>query len=183
MPDNEETVTSTRRIYDGKIINLRVDTVILPGGKTAQREIVEHRGAVAIVPLKGRDTVVLVRQHRTPAEAALLEIPAGTREPDEDIELCARRELGEEIGMAAGRMVKLFHSYMAPGYSTEVIHTFLALDLAPAHGFHADEDENLEVVEISLADALAQIRSGGIVDAKSISGLLFVDRILPGLEL
>ena len=183
MPDTEETVTSTRRIYDGKVINLRVDTIILPGGKTAQREIVEHRGAVAIVALKGRDTVVLVRQHRTPAAAALLEIPAGTREEGEDVELTARRELGEETGMAAGRMVKLFHSYMAPGYSTEVIHTFLALDLVPASGFTADDDENLELVEMSLSDAVEQIRMGAIVDAKSIGGLLYAERILPGLGL
>ena len=181
MADIEETITSSKRIFDGRIINLRVDTVLLPNGKLSQREIVEHRGAVAMVPLIDRDTVILVRQFRRAAMSSLLEIPAGTRDPDEDIELCARRELAEEINYQAGRMVKLFHSYQAPGYSTEVIHTFLALDLTPAEG-HTDEDEFLEVVTLPFAEAIGKIASGEIIDAKTINGLLFVERLLPTLE-
>ncbi len=177
----EENVTSSKRLYDGRILNLRLDTVVLPNGKTSQREIVEHRGAVAMVPLLDRDTVILVRQYRRAAAGLMLEIPAGTRDRDEDIELCARRELAEEINMAAGRMVKLFHSYQAPGYSTEVIHTFLALDLTPTEG-HTDEDEFLEVIPLPLKDAISKISAGEIADAKTISGLLFVERMLPGLE-
>ncbi len=178
----EEQVTSARRIYDGRILNLRVDTVKLPNGKMSQREIVEHRGAVAIVPLKDRDTVVLVRQYRSPAGAALLEIPAGTLDDDEDVETCAHRELGEEINFKAGQMVKLFQCYMAPGYSTEVIHTYMATDLTPTEG-HTDEDEFLEVVEMPFVDALRAIQTGDIQDAKSISGLLYVERLLPTLGL
>ena len=181
MASIEETVTSSKRLFDGRIINLRVDTVMLPNGKMSQREIVEHRGAVAMVPLLDRDTVILVRQFRRAAMSSLLEIPAGTRDPEEDIELCARRELAEEINYQAGRMVKLFHSYQAPGYSTEVIHTFLALDLTPAEG-HTDEDEFLEVVTLPLSEAIGKIRTGEIIDAKTISGLLFVERLLPTLE-
>ncbi|MBV9849960.1 MAG: NUDIX hydrolase, partial [Armatimonadetes bacterium] len=109
-------------------------------------------------------------------------IPAGTRDAEEDIELCARRELAEEVNLSAGRMVKLFQAYMAPGYTTEVIHFFLALDLTPAEG-HTDEDEFLEIVRLPLDDALAQIESGDIMDSKTISGLLFVARLLPDLEL
>jgi len=182
MTDIEEKITSTKRVYDGRIINLRVDTVLLPNGKMSQREIVEHHGAVAMVPLLDKETVVLVRQYRRAAAAALLEIPAGTRDHDEDIELCARRELAEEIQYSAGRMVKLFHSYVAPGYSTEVIHTFLALDLTTTEG-HTDEDEFVEVVTLPLAEAIAKIGSGEIVDSKTISALLFVERMLPGLAL
>lgn len=178
----EETITSTRRIYDGRVINLRLDTVLMPDGKMSQREIVEHRGAVAMIPLHADKTVVLVRQFRRPVAAAMLEIPAGTRDAQEDIELCARRELAEEVNLSAGRMVKLFHSYVAPGYSTEVIHTFLALDLTPTVG-HTDEDEFLEVVRLPLDEAIAKISHGEIIDSKTISGLLFVDRLLPNLNL
>lgn len=181
MTNIEETVTSSKRLYDGRIINLRLDTVVLPNGKMSQREIVEHRGAVAMVPLLNRDTVILVRQYRRAAASTLLEIPAGTRDPKEDIELCARRELAEEINYQSGRMVKLFHSYMAPGYSTEVIHTFLAMDLTPVEG-HTDEDEFLEIVPTPFPEAIEKIKSGEIVDAKTISGLLFTERLLPELE-
>lgn len=178
---NAEIVTSTQRLFDGRIINLRLDTVLLPNGKTSQREIVEHRGAVAMVPMLGHDTVILVRQYRGAAGGSLLEIPAGTRDPEEDVESCARRELGEEINYAAGRMIKLFQSFMAPGYSTEVIHTFLALDLTPTEG-HTDEDEFLDIVPMPLSDALGLIKTGEIVDAKSISGLLYADRVLKEME-
>jgi ADP-ribose pyrophosphatase len=178
----EETVTSTKRIYDGRIINLRLDTVLMPDGRMSQREIVEHRGAVAMVPLYPDQTVVLVRQYRRPAASALLEIPAGTCEAQEDIEITARRELAEEVNLSAGRMVKLFHSYVAPGYSTEVIHTYLALDLVHAEG-NTDEDEFLEIIRMPLDEALGKITSGEIIDSKTISGLLFVARLLPTLNL
>lgn len=181
MTNIEERVTSSQRLYDGRIINLRLDTVVLPNGKTSKREIVEHRGAVAMVPLLNRDTVILVRQYRGAAASLMLEIPAGTRDPDDDIELCARRELAEEINYQPGRLVKLFHSYQSPGYCTEVIHTFLALDLTPAEG-HTDEDEFLEIVPMPFAEAIEKIKTGEIVDAKTISGLLFAARLLPDLE-
>ena len=133
-----------------------------------------------MVPMLDKETVVLVRQYRRAAAGVMLEIPAGTRDPNEDIELCARRELAEEINYAAGRMVKLFHSYVAPGYSTEVIHTFLALDLTPTEG-HTDEDEFLEVVPLPLRAAIEKIGSGEIIDSKTISGLLFAERLIPKL--
>lgn len=191
MPNNEENKnesknmeeipTSSKRLYDGRILKLRLDTVLLPNGKTSQREIVEHRGAVAMVPMLDRDTVILVRQYRRAAESSLLEIPAGTRDPDEEVEACARRELAEEINYRAGRMIKLFQSFMAPGYSTEVIHTFLALDLTPTEG-HTDEDEFLEIVPTPLAEALRMIKSGEIVDAKTIGGLLYAERLLGEMD-
>jgi ADP-ribose pyrophosphatase len=176
----DETVTSTKRVYDGHVINLRLDSVLMPNGKMSQREIIEHRGAVALVPLYPDKTVVLVRQFRRPA--ALLEIPAGTCEAQEDVEITARRELAEEVNLQAGRMVKLFHAYQAPGYSTEVIHTYLALDLSPTEG-ETDEDEFLEILRLPLEEAIAKIAHGEIIDSKTISGLLFVDRLLPKLNL
>lgn len=172
----EERVTSAKRIYDGKVVNLRVDTVVLPGGKMAQREVVEHRGAVAIIPLKDDQTVIMVRQWRTPARASLLEIPAGSLDVGEDAGAAAMRELGEEINFQAGRMTRLFETYMAPGYSTEIIYYYLAEDLTPFQG-EPDEDEDIEVVEVPLSEVMDRIRSGEIHDAKSVSGLLFVERI------
>ncbi len=177
----QEVVTSTEYAYEGRVLTLRLDTVRLPNGKTSQREIVEHRGAVAMVPMRDKDTVILVRQYRLAAQSSLLEIPAGTLDPNEGVEACARRELAEEVNYAAGRMIKLFHSFMSPGYSTEVIHTFLALDLTPAAG-HTDEDEFLEILPTPFADALNMIQTGEIVDAKSISGLLYAERILKEME-
>jgi ADP-ribose pyrophosphatase len=176
----EEKVTGTKRVYDGRVINLRVDDVTLPNGKPGKREIVEHRGAIAVVPMLDKETVVMVRQYRAAAGAALLEIPAGTRDPNEDVTLCAHRELAEEINYKAGRMIKLFQAYVAPGYSMEVIHTFLAVDLTPVDG-HTDEDEFIEIVTLPLAEAIQKITDGEIVDSKSISGLLYAARMLPAM--
>ncbi len=173
---SEERVTSAKRIYDGKVVNLRVDTVVLPNGRMAQREVVEHRDAVAIIPMKEDGAVILVRQWRTPARAALLEIPAGSTDPGEEAEAAAGRELGEEINFQAGRLTRLFQTYMAPGYSTEIIHYFLAEDLTPFQG-EPDEDENIEIVTLPLAEAIDKITSGEINDAKSVSGLLWVARM------
>lgn len=178
--DLTETVTRSERIYEGRVVNLRVDTVRLPNGKEGRREVVEHGGAVAIVPMRDRETVLLVRQWRSPVGGALLEIPAGGIEPGEAPEDCARRELAEEIGQVPERLVPLYSCFLAPGYSTEKIHGFLALDLhdAPAD---ADEDEFVEIVPMALEDALAAIQTGQIEDAKSIAGLTLAARLLPTL--
>ena len=179
--ENAEQVISARRVYEGRILNLRVDTILLPNGKSAQREIVEHHGAVAIVPLIDPETVIMVRQYRHPANAALLEVPAGGLEPGEDIAECAHRELSEEVNLAARHMIKLFESYVAPGYSTELIHTFLAYGLHEKPG-KPDEDEFIEIERVKLADVPGMIARGEIRDGKSIGGLLETLRILPTLQ-
>lgn len=178
----KEHVTETQRIYEGKVVNLRVDTIRLPNGKLARREIVEHHGAVAIVPLLDAETVVMVRQYRHPAEGILLEIPAGGLEENEDLEECARRELSEEVNLQAVHMVKLFQSYVAPGYSTELIHTFLAYRLSRLDGT-PDEDEFIDIAHVKLADVPDMIARGEIQDGKSIGGLLAAMRLLPTLKL
>jgi ADP-ribose pyrophosphatase len=177
-----ENVTSTKRVYDGRIINFRVDSVMLENGGVSLREIVEHRGAVAIVPMLDRETVILVRQYRAAAGGPLLEIPAGTREPDEDPAICARRELAEEINYAARTMIKMYETYQAPGYSTELIHSYLAYGLEPAAG-ETDEDEFIEIVKMPLTEAVALIGTGDIRDAKTVAGLLYAEKILPGIEM
>ena len=175
-----ERVTSTKRVYDGHIINFRVDSVIVQNGAASQREIVEHRGAIAVVPMLDRDTVIMVRQYRAAAAGVLLEIPAGTLDPDEEIEECARRELAEEINYRPTSMVKLYSTYQAPGYSTEVIHSFLAYGLEPVDG-ETDADEFIEIVTLPLKEAIAKIGQGEIRDCKSVAGLLYAEKILPTL--
>ena len=175
MELTEKTLKS-KRIYEGRIVNLRVDTVELPNGRVSTREVVEHKGAVAIVPLLDHQTIVLVRQYRQPAGRVLLEIPAGTLEKGEDPADCARREVEEEIGYAPGELTEMFHSYLAPGYSTEMLHTFLAEDLQKTE-VNRDTDEFLEIVTVSLEDAVKMIDAGEIVDAKSICGILLASRL------
>lgn len=166
-----EECLHSETVYEGRLVHLRVDTVRVPSGRVTTREVVQHRGAVAIVPLLNDDTVLLVRQFRQAAGRVLIEIPAGTLEPDEDPEDCARRELVEETGYAAGSVEKLFESYLAPGYSTELLHVYRARDLILV-GTNPEEDEFLEPFAMPLNETAAAIRDGRICDAKTICGLL-----------
>jgi ADP-ribose pyrophosphatase len=179
----EKTIDS-KRIFEGRIVNLRVDTVELPDGRRATREIVEHKGAVAVVPLLaargsplGACQVVMVKQYRQPTGEVLIEIPAGTLDSGEDAEACARRELVEEIGYSAGKLTLMFSTYLSPGYSNEMLHTFLAEDLTPAQA-PSDEDEFLEVITVNLDEAARMIQTGEIRDAKTVCGLLMAQRIV-----
>jgi len=170
----EETVASERP-FAGRLLSVRVDQVRLPDGRAARREIVEHAPAVAAVALLPGEEVVLVRQWRHPAQATLLEIPAGVMEAGETAETCVERELVEEIGYRPGRIERLFSLFLAPGYSEEVIHIFLAEALEPADG-ERDEDENLRVVTMPLAEAVRLALAGELRDAKTVAGLLAVER-------
>lgn len=172
MPEPEKTIDS-RRIYDGKILSLRVDTVSLSGGGTSLREIVEHGNAVVLVPLDVEGRVLLVRQYRKPVERALLELPAGNMDPGEEPEAAATRELREETGFLPGRLVRLGGFYAAPGYCQEYLHLFLATDLQP-DPLPADFDEDLEVVPTPWAEVPALLESGAICDSKSVAGLWWV---------
>ncbi len=164
------TVRSTI-VYRGRVVSLRIDEVELPGGKIVQREVVEHRGAVALVALDVNENVLLVRQTRPATGGELLEIPAGTLEAGEDPAACARRELQEETGFSAERLEPLVGFFVAPGYSSEFIHVYVARDLRVAHA-QGDEDEEIELVREPLDAALQRIASGEIRDAKTIAALL-----------
>ena len=166
-----ETVIGSEAIYNGKIVHLRVDTVRLPDGSKAKREVVAHRGAVCIVPVQADGTVLLVRQFRLAAGGVLLEIPAGTLEAGEEPMACAARELEEETGYRAAQIVPLFSAYLAPGYSTELIHAYLATGLT-ATQTHFDADENLELVALPRAEVERRLLSGEFQDAKTIAALL-----------
>jgi ADP-ribose pyrophosphatase len=175
--DLTETPIASERIYEGRVVRLRVDTVRLPNGETSKREVVEHGGAVAVVPMLDDDTVLLVRQFRLPAGKVLLEIPAGGIEDGEEARECARRELMEEIGKSPELLIPLYTAYLAPGYTTEKLHGFLALGLSDAPA-EADHDEFVEVVSMTLEDALAAITTGEIEDAKTIAGITLAARHL-----
>jgi len=161
---------STRRIYEGKVLNLRVDEVKLENGSVVRREVVEHLGATAIVPLLPRNEVLLVRQYRYPTGSDLLEIPAGTLKANEDPKQCAARELEEETGYRCEEITKMTECYVAPGYSTEKIHIYLAKRLTKTKT-KMDEDESIILERCRFSEALEKVRTGEIRDAKSIVGL------------
>ncbi len=172
---NQERTLDSERIYLGKIVGLRVDTVELPSGRTAKREIVEHDACTGIVALDSGDNVLLVRQYRKAVEKVLLEIPAGLVEKGEELLGCAQRELEEETGFFAERWEKLGFFYTSPGFCTEDMHLYLATGLSPAKR-DADYDEDIELVRRPLASVPDLIASGEIIDAKSIAGLLLALR-------
>ncbi|MGH2458305.1 MAG: NUDIX hydrolase [Chloroflexota bacterium] len=166
-----ERVVARREVFRGRILSLRVDEVVLPSARRTTREIVEHPGAVVIVAPDDRRRVAMVRQYRAAIGQVLIELPAGTREPNEDAEACARRELAEEMGLEAASWTALGGFYSAPGFCTEYLSLFLATGLAPAPG-RPEEDESIQREWIELRDVPTLIASGEIRDAKSIVGLL-----------
>ena len=176
MDPRDEPILSDEVIYDGKLVKLHRLTVELPDGARAQREVVRHPGAVAMVPLLG-DDVLLVRQFRVAAGKILLEIPAGTLEDGEAPEAAAVRELQEEIGYRPERLERLGGEYTAPGYTSEYIHLFLASELMPSR-LRQDSDEFIEVVRLPFAEALAMAERGAIEDGKTLVGLLLAARRL-----
>ena len=160
----------THNIYTGKVITLNVDTVPLPNGVTVDLETIRHPGASAVVPLKDDGTVVLIRQFRHAAGGFIYEIPAGKLAPGEDPLHCASRELEEEVGYRAASFELLSSIFTAPGFADEVIHVYKATGLTMGRQ-QLDRDEVLEIVEMPLHQAIAQIQDGTIRDAKTIVGL------------
>ncbi len=176
MKMSREPTLHSERIYEGKILSLRVDTVELSSGRETKREIVEHGACTAIVALDSDDTVLLVRQYRKAVEKMLLEIPAGGIEDGEDPLEGARRELEEETGFSAERWERLNYFYTSPGFCTEAMHLYLATGLTPVER-RADDDEAIEVVRVPLGKTLELMASGEICDAKSMAGLLMALRL------
>jgi len=167
----EEKTLSSRVVYDGRAVRLRVDTVRLPSGRETTREIVEHGDCVAIIAVDDKDNILLVNQFRKPVEKELLEIPAGGIEPGEDPVDCVRRELREETGFLPQKMERLGGFYSTPGYCTEYLHLYLATDLVPSP-LQAEDSEGIRLIRVPLGQIPSLITSGSICDAKSIAGLL-----------
>jgi len=166
-----EKQITTKTVFQGMIVNVRQDVVKLQNGNTAPREVVEHPGGVGIVPVTKDNKVLMVRQYRYPMEEELLEIPAGKLSEGEDPYDCAVRELSEETGCTAGRIVDLGVAYPSPGFCREMLHIYLALDLE--HGeMHLDENELLSVEAVGFSELMEMIMSNKLPDAKSIVGIM-----------
>jgi ADP-ribose pyrophosphatase len=166
---------SSREIYKGRVVHLFVDTVRLPNGHVTDLEVIHHPGAAAVLPFVGQGDVLLVRQFRHAAGGYLLEIPAGKLDQGEAPEACARRETAEEIGQRVGRLEKLGSILTTPGFTDEVIHLFAGYDLVPTAAA-LEPDEDLTVVRMSFAEALARVEQGEITDAKSMATILLAAR-------
>jgi ADP-ribose pyrophosphatase len=172
--DGLETVISSELIYKGKAVTLRRDVVEQPTGRRASREIIEHPGSVAIVPLlDGGERIVLVRQFRLATGGVMLEIPAGTLQRSEAPEQGARRELEEETGYVAAALEHLFDAFPTPGYSMEMTHYYLATGLEMRQQ-RTDEDEIIRVEVVEIEKAMSWIRSGELRDAKSIAAIAYL---------
>jgi len=174
----------TRVLHRGRYLTFRIDTIERADGTRATRDVAGHPGAVAILAVDPDDRVLLVRQYRSPAERVLLEVPAGTLDTGadgttEDPALAARRELEEETGYRAATWQLLARFWTAPGFTSELMHLYLATGLrtADADRLRPDEDERLHLVRVPWAEALAAVERGDIADAKSIVALLWLDRV------
>ena len=158
-------------LLQGRAFKIRRDTLKTPDGRETKFEIVEHGGSVVIVPVDADGNLLFVRQYRHAASMDMLELPAGTRDGDEPFEDCAAREIREETGMEAGKLIHVGSFYLAPGYSTEYMGVFLATDLKH-NPLEADDDEFLSVEKIPVKEALRMAEKGEMPDAKSLAALL-----------
>lgn len=181
----EERVVESTLIHRGRYMEFRVDTIERADGSRGTRDVVGHPGAVAVLALDEDDRLLMVRQWRVPAGRALLEIPAGTLDVHdgvtEDPAVAARRELEEETGHRAATWRKLASFWTAPGFASELMHLYLATGIAGVGSgddrLSPDEDERLELRHVPLDEAVAMVENGELGDAKSILGILWLDRI------
>ena len=177
--DLTEHTVEAKTVYQGRLLHVRADTVRLPDGKTSGREYIEHPGAAVMLAMPDPHSLLMERQYRYPLRSHVYELPAGKIDPGEDPLQTAQRELLEETGYRAREWRRLVTLYPAVGYSNERIELYLARDLE--HVGHAlDDGEFLEVFTLPVAEALAWVRSGRIVEAKTILGVLLAERIAAG---
>ncbi|MDR7869996.1 MAG: NUDIX hydrolase [Tissierellaceae bacterium] len=173
----EEKTMKSEKIYEGKILNLKVDTVELPDKKYSKREIVEHPGGVAIIAITEDNCLVLVNQYRKAVEGFVWEIPAGKLEVNEEPRETAIRELKEETGYEAKKLTYITEFYTTPGYCNEKIHLFLAEDLIEGESC-PEAGEFIEKSIIHLDDLVKMLDRGEIVDSKTMVGILIAKRYL-----
>src|SRR5699024_4963855 len=168
MRDLTEKTLKTTTVYNGKIVHLRVDDVLLPDGEKSKREIIKHPGAVAIIPITPDNKIVLVRQYRKPLEKTIVEIPAGKIEQKERPELTAIRELEEETGYTTNELSFVTSFYTSPGFADELMHIYMTTDIHRlTEKVTGDDDEFIEKMELTLEEAKEYVRKQDIHDAKT----------------
>jgi len=167
-----EKLLLRKYVFNGRLLKLRVDTVLTADGHRGTREIVEHGNCIGVVAVDGDNNVLLVNQYRLPPDKILLEIPAGGIDKGEDTETAVIREMQEETGFKPGKVVRLGGFYLSPGFSTEYMYLYLATDLTPSP-LHAEDTAGIELVRVPVAQIPECIFSGKIQDSKSVAGLLY----------
>ena len=169
-----------RKVFEGRIFSVQIETLTLPKGHELKAEIVRHPGSVVLIPVTDEGTIILVRQYRPPLGRWAWELPAGSLKPGEDVEQAARRECHEEIGLVPGRLDKLGAFYPTPGYCDEEMNFFRATDLRQARdgddAAQPDEDEDIETRAFSVDELRSMIRSGDIIDLKTVGGLSLMEK-------
>jgi ADP-ribose pyrophosphatase len=180
---DEPGLVSTRHVYKGRVVDLSVDRVRLPNGNVTDLEMIRHPGAAVALPIEvdedGVTHALLVRQYRYAADGWLLEVPGGKLDGPEDPEVCARREIIEEIGMETGELIALGSILTTPGFTDERIWLFIARDLKPVQaGPSLEDDEVLEVKRIPMSEAITMAADGTITDAKTVASLLRASTVL-----
>ncbi|WP_117169298.1 NUDIX hydrolase [Paraliobacillus sediminis] len=175
----EEKTIQTTNIFNGKVVNLQVDEVTLPNGKTSKREIIKHPGAVAIIALTEENKIVFVEQYRKPLEKSLVEIPAGKLEEGEKPEVTALRELEEETGYTTDQLELVTSFYSSPGFADELLYIYFTDKLKPVEEAKSlDEDEFVELMELTLEEAEALMAEQKIHDAKTVYALMYLKQLL-----
>ncbi len=169
MQNFEEKTLRTKKIFDGKIISVQIDDVELPDGNLSKREIVKHPGAVAIIPVNEEGKIIFVEQYRKPLERTLIEIPAGKIEMGEAPEITAKRELEEETGYTTDMLSYVTSFYTSPGFADEIIHIYFTNQLTKLqYAVAGDEDEFIELKELTLSEAEQYMNDKRIYDAKTV---------------
>ena len=181
MPTIEErdvdfTIINSQSIFDGHVFQIRRDRLKMPNDKISELDIVVHADSVCMLPIDENKNIWFVRQYRHPAQREILELPAGVLEKDEKPDECAQREIREEIGMEAGKIINLGGFYLAPGYSTEFMYVYIMLDLS-ANPLQPDENEFLRVERIPKENVFDLIEKGKILDAKSIAAIAMANKV------
>jgi ADP-ribose pyrophosphatase len=177
MRDFTEETLDSKCVYQGCLLEVREDTVSLPDGRSARREYVRHQGAVIILPMLDEQTILVERQYRYPLRQHFLELPAGKIDPGEESSVTARRELLEETGYEADIWQRMFATYPCVGYSNERLEFYLARNLRFV-GHPGEDGEFLETMALPVNQGLALVESGEITEAKTIIGLLWIERAL-----
>lgn len=167
-------VTSSEIVFQGKVFDVKVDEIEYNGtGNKAVRQTAVHPGGAVVVPVKHDGKIILITQYRYPHDKVIIELPAGKLEKGEDPQVCAARELTEETGYSSNKITKLGKIFTTPGFCDEVLHIYLAENLTPGDHAREEGEEGIEILELTLDEIDEKIRSGEIVDAKTICGVYY----------